>query len=110
MHNQTYRVENYKLTSDNDWPYQYWHYWAHSTAHKPLLDSSSVKIGGDITDKNMLIDLSKLLQQSDGRRINEWTEILSKHGMVFQVQVSTYIITTYNSKNYSKATVATGSM
>lgn len=69
-------------------------------AHKPLLDSSSVKIGGDTTDKNMQIDLRTLLQQSDVQK-NEQTEILSKHGMVFQVQVSTYIITTYNSKNYS---------
>lgn len=50
--------------------------------------------------KNMQIDLRTLLQQSDVQK-NEQTEILSKHGMVFQVQVSTYIITTYNSKNYS---------
>jgi len=84
MHNQTYRVENDKLTSDKDRPYQYWHFWAHSTAYKPLQDSSSVKIGGDTTDKNMIIDVSTLLQQSDIQKNKH-----GKHGIVFQVQVST---------------------
>jgi len=43
IHNQTYRVENDKLTNDKDWPYQYWHFWAHSTAHKPYCTAAVSK-------------------------------------------------------------------
>jgi len=44
IHNQTYRVENDKLTNDKDWPYQYWHFWAHSTAHKPYCTAAVSKL------------------------------------------------------------------
>ena len=76
---------------------------------QPLLDSSSVKIGGDITDKNMIIDLSKLLQQSDGRRMSELKFSVSmvwysKYKYQHTLSQPTIVKTT------ARATVATGSM